>query len=141
MNCYLIKIIFFLLLGTGCPKGQPSFNKINQGTFLRLHLKNCHKNNALFYEYSTYVFLRPLYAYYSPYYAVFQPNNSSIFVIEIKNNSCKTLNNFNNNFNNYFLNISFIKLWQNRGLYIFYLPSYSPHLNIIERLWKEMRRA
>lgn len=34
-----------------------------------------------------------------------------------------------------------LKLWQNRGLYIFYLPPYSPHLNIIERLWKEMKQA
>lgn len=29
--------------------------------------------------------------------------------------------------------------WQKRGLYIFYLPPYSPHLNIIERLWKELK--
>lgn len=29
--------------------------------------------------------------------------------------------------------------WQTRGLYIFYLPAYSPHLNIAERLWKEPR--
>lgn len=29
--------------------------------------------------------------------------------------------------------------WQNRGLYIFYLPPYSPHLNIIERLWRELK--
>ena len=29
--------------------------------------------------------------------------------------------------------------WQQRGLYIFYLPPYSPHLNIIERLWKELK--
>ena len=33
------------------------------------------------------------------------------------------------------------KTWQNRGLYIFYLPPYSPHLNIIERLWKEMKQG
>lgn len=33
------------------------------------------------------------------------------------------------------------KIWQNRGLYIFYLPPYSPHLNIIERLWKEMKQG
>lgn len=32
-----------------------------------------------------------------------------------------------------------IKFWQQRGLYIFYLPPYSPHLNIIERLWKELK--
>lgn len=29
--------------------------------------------------------------------------------------------------------------WQNRGLFIFYLPPYSPHLNIAERLWKELK--
>lgn len=32
-----------------------------------------------------------------------------------------------------------LKYWQTRGLYIFYLPPYSPHLNIIERLWKELK--
>ena len=32
-----------------------------------------------------------------------------------------------------------IKFWQNRGLCIFYLPPYSPHLSIIERLWKELK--
>lgn len=29
--------------------------------------------------------------------------------------------------------------WRQRGLYIFYLPPYSPHLNCIERLWKELK--
>lgn len=29
--------------------------------------------------------------------------------------------------------------WQNRGLYIFYLPTYSPHLNIAETLWRKMK--
>jgi len=33
------------------------------------------------------------------------------------------------------------KIWQNRGLYIFYLPPYSPHLNIIKRLWKEFKEG
>ncbi len=32
-----------------------------------------------------------------------------------------------------------LDIWQNRGLYLFYLPPYSPHLNIIERLWKELK--
>ena len=32
-------------------------------------------------------------------------------------------------------------IWQRRGLYIFYLPPYSPHLNIIERLWKELKEG
>ena len=34
-----------------------------------------------------------------------------------------------------------LNVWQKRGLYIFYLPPYSPHLNIIERLWKEMKQS
>ena len=33
------------------------------------------------------------------------------------------------------------QIWQQRGLFIFYLPPYSPHLNIIERLWKEMKQG
>lgn len=32
-----------------------------------------------------------------------------------------------------------IPYWQQRGLYLFFLPPYSPHLNLIERLWKEMK--
>lgn len=32
-----------------------------------------------------------------------------------------------------------MKTWQNRGLFLFYLPPYSPHLNIAERLWKELK--
>jgi transposase len=31
------------------------------------------------------------------------------------------------------------KYWQDRGLFIVYLPPYCPHLNIIERLWKELK--
>lgn len=31
--------------------------------------------------------------------------------------------------------------WQQRGLYVFYLPPYSPHLNIIERFWKELKEG
>lgn len=31
------------------------------------------------------------------------------------------------------------RYWQDRGLYLFYLPAYSPHLNLAERLWKEMK--
>ena len=29
--------------------------------------------------------------------------------------------------------------WAKRQLFIFYMPPYSPHLNIIERLWKEIK--
>ena len=33
----------------------------------------------------------------------------------------------------------YLQQWQSRGLYIFYLPTYSPHLNICERVWKELK--
>lgn len=33
------------------------------------------------------------------------------------------------------------EVWQKRGLYIFYVPPYSPQLNIIERLWKEFKEG
>ena len=32
-----------------------------------------------------------------------------------------------------------IEVWQHRGLYIFYLPRYSPHLNIVETLWRKLK--
>lgn len=31
--------------------------------------------------------------------------------------------------------------WQAKGLYIFFLPRYSPHLNRIERVWKQMKHS
>lgn len=34
---------------------------------------------------------------------------------------------------------SLMEVWQRRGLYLFYLPPYSPQLNPIERLWKEIK--
>lgn len=30
-------------------------------------------------------------------------------------------------------------VWQNQGLYLFYLPRYSPHLNIVETLWRKLK--
>ncbi len=32
-----------------------------------------------------------------------------------------------------------IKVWHSRGLFIFYLPRYSPHLNIVETLWRKLK--
>lgn len=32
-----------------------------------------------------------------------------------------------------------IEYWQRRGLYIFYLPTYSPHLNIAETVWRKLK--
>lgn len=34
-----------------------------------------------------------------------------------------------------------IDCWQHKNLYIFHLPPYSPHLNIIERFWKELKEG
>lgn len=31
-----------------------------------------------------------------------------------------------------------IKKWEKKGLFLFYLPTYSPHLNKIETLWRFM---
>jgi transposase len=30
-------------------------------------------------------------------------------------------------------------VWKERGLYIFYLPTYSPHLNIAETVWRFLK--
>jgi len=32
-----------------------------------------------------------------------------------------------------------IEVWQWRGLFLFYLPRYSPHLNIVETLWRKLK--
>ena len=32
-----------------------------------------------------------------------------------------------------------IEAWQNRGLFVFYLPTYSPHLNIAETVWRKLK--
>ena len=32
-----------------------------------------------------------------------------------------------------------LSVWQQRGLFLFYLPRYSPHLNIVETLWRKLR--
>ena len=32
-----------------------------------------------------------------------------------------------------------LKYWQQRGLYLLYLPPYSPHLNLAETLWRKMK--
>lgn len=32
-----------------------------------------------------------------------------------------------------------ISYWQQRGLFIFYLPTYSPHLNIAETVWRKLK--
>jgi len=32
-----------------------------------------------------------------------------------------------------------IPYWQRRGLFLFYLPPYSPHLNLAETLWRKLK--
>ena len=31
------------------------------------------------------------------------------------------------------------RFWQERGLFVFYLPPYSPHLNLAEALWRKLK--
>lgn len=31
------------------------------------------------------------------------------------------------------------KVWEERGLFVFFLPTYSPHLNIVETLWRKLK--
>jgi transposase len=33
-----------------------------------------------------------------------------------------------------------LSYWQGRGLFIFFLPPYSPHLNIAETLWRKLKK-
>ncbi len=33
-----------------------------------------------------------------------------------------------------------IPYWQKRGLYLFFLPPYSPHLNLAETLWRKIKK-
>jgi len=33
-----------------------------------------------------------------------------------------------------------IPFWQNRGLFLFFLPPYSPHLNIAETIWRKLKK-
>ena len=30
-------------------------------------------------------------------------------------------------------------MWQERGLFVWFLPTYSPHLNIAEVLWRKLK--
>jgi len=32
-----------------------------------------------------------------------------------------------------------LPIWKKRGLYLQFIPAYSPELNLIERLWKELK--
>lgn len=32
-----------------------------------------------------------------------------------------------------------LAIWQQRGLFLFFLPTYSPHLNIAETLWRKLK--
>lgn len=33
----------------------------------------------------------------------------------------------------------YLPIWQNRGLFIFFLPTYSPHLNLAETVWRKLK--
>lgn len=54
---------------------------------------------------------------------------NQITVIVLDNSSVHTAGEFKEQ----------ISKWEQLGLYIFYLPTYSPHLNIIEILWRKIK--
>ena len=33
----------------------------------------------------------------------------------------------------------YLDRWQKKGLYVFFLPTYSPHLNLAEVLWRKLK--
>ena len=33
-----------------------------------------------------------------------------------------------------------VAYWQQRGLYLFFLPPYSPHLNLSETMWRKLKK-
>ncbi len=48
----------------------------------------------------------------------------------------------NSKWKNYFdkyAQLKMIKEWDKQGLYLLYLPPYSPELNLVEMLWREMK--
>jgi len=57
----------------------------------------------------------------------FQINKHTVIVLDnAKVHQCKKMKDMQ-------------QAWAGRKLFIFFLPPYSPHLNIIERLWKEIK--
>lgn len=80
-------------------------------------------------------------------YKTTEKNINSDFVVEILDNLSLTISKFtfvvldNARIHNARKVKQLLETWQERGLFIFYLPPYSPHLNIIERLWKEMKQG
>lgn len=57
----------------------------------------------------------------------FQINKHTVIVLDnAKVHQCKKMKDIQ-------------QIWAGRKLFIFFLPPYSPHLNIIERLWKELK--
>lgn len=60
------------------------------------------------------------------------------FVIDLKKPTVIVLDNAKIHHSKAFK--SWIKYWQDRGLFFVYLPPYSPELNIIEKLWFELKQ-
>jgi transposase len=59
------------------------------------------------------------------------------FSYEIKRHTVIVLDNAKVHQSKFFKSMR--DVWAKRNLFIFYLPPYSPQLNIIERVWKEMK--
>ena len=61
-----------------------------------------------------------------------------VFVIDLKKISVVVIDNAKIHHSKAFKKR--IEYWENKGLFFVYLPSYSPHLNIIEKLWHELKQ-
>lgn len=61
-----------------------------------------------------------------------------LFVIDLKKISVVVLDNAKIHRSKAFKKR--IEYWEKRGLFFVYLPPYSPHLNIIEKLWFELKQ-
>ena len=79
------------------------------------------------------------------HWAISQQNINGQFVmeqledlsLEIKKETCVVLEYASIDHAQLFQEI--LPIWQERGLFIFFLPTYSPHLNIAETMWRKLK--
>lgn len=79
------------------------------------------------------------------YWASTQQNIDSPFIVnhlddlsfKIKKNTFVVLDN--SSVHQSMLLQQCLPIWQNRGLFIFFLPTYSPHLNMAETMWRKLK--
>ena len=59
------------------------------------------------------------------------------FSFQIKKETCVILDNASVHQSKLLKEI--FPIWEQRGLFIFFLPPYSPHLNIAETMWRKLK--